>query len=229
MRRTVGTHLTILTLAALAVAGCAKDPTEGKATATVAAPQAEKAAPAPAAPAAVTEVLDVSTEGSKIGFVGAKVTAQHVGAFKSFTGKVSLADGKIEGGKVEFEVKTADMVVDDGKAPKLEGHLKSPDFFDVEKFPTARFVSTAIKAGSDQPDMTHTVTGDFEIRGVKRTVTFPAQIEVGAAGVTAKTEFGINRKDFGIEYAGMPDDLIKDNVLITVQFTAPRGATADKQ
>ena len=231
MRRNVATHLTVLSMAAFAVAGCAKDPTEGKAAATVAAPQAqaEKAAPAAAPAPAVTETLAVATEGSKIGFVGAKVTAQHVGEFKAFTGKVGLADGKIEGGKVEFEVKTAEMTVDEGKAPKLEGHLKSPDFFDVEKFPTATFTSTAIKAGSDQAGMTHTVTGDFEIRGVKRTVTFPAKIEVGASAVTAKTEFGINRKDFGIEYAGMPDDLIKDNVLITVDFNAPRGTTADKQ
>jgi len=219
MRRSISSHLTILSVAALAIAGCTKDPTEGKAAAQVAEAKQEKAAPAAA------ETLKVSPD-SKLGFVGAKVTAQHVGEFQDFDGTISLVDGKVEGGKVEFEVRVAKMVVDGG-LEKLENHLRSPDFFDVEQFPTARFVSTEIKAGSDKPGMTHTVTGNLEIRGTKRSVTFPAKIDVGASAVTASTEFGINRKDFGIVYPGMPDDLIKDNVLIRVDFKAPRAAAAN--
>jgi polyisoprenoid-binding protein YceI len=221
MRRIVATNVTILSLAAMAVAGCAKDPTEGKTAATVA--EAKPVAAAPAA--ATTETLIVAPD-SKLGFVGAKVTEEHVGEFRDFSGKISLAQGKIEGGKVEFEVKPAALVVDGG-LQKLEDHLRSPDFFDVEKFPVARFVSTEIKPGSEVDGNNYTVTGNFEIRGVTKSVTFPAQIDVGTAAVTAKTEFGINRKDFGIEYPGMPDNLIKDNVLIRVDLKAPRG-TADK-
>lgn len=213
MRRTL--MLTALTFAGLSAAACAKDPTAGKTEAAVAAAKEEKAAPAAA------ETLTVDTASSKIGFVGAKVTAQHVGVLPDFTGKVALASGKLA--KVEFEAKLESMILDGG-LPKLEGHLKSADFFDVEKFPVARFASTEIKEGSDVEGMSHTVTGNLEMRGTTRSVTFPASVDVGADGVNAKTEFGINRKDFGIEYPGMPDDLIKDNVLIQVQLKAPRTA-----
>src|SRR5262249_18012830 len=96
------------------------------------------------------------------------------------------------------------------------------DFFDVAKFPSARFVSTAIKPGSDVASMNYTVTGNLEIRGITKSVTFPASISVAADAVTVKTEFDINRKDFGIVYPGMKDDLIKDNVLIRVDLRAPR-------
>lgn len=212
MRRTL--MLTALSLAALSAAACAKDPTAGKTEAAVAAPQEVKAAPEAA------KTLDVDTAASKIGFVGAKVTAQHVGVFKDFSGKLALASGKLAGGKVEFEVKADSMIVDGG-LEKLEGHLKSADFFDVEKFPTARFVSTEIKEGSDVEGMNHTVTGNLELRGTTKSVTFPAAISIGDDAVKAKTEFGINRKDFGIEYPGMPDDLIKENVLIQVELQAP--------
>ena len=167
------------------------------------------------------ERLAVSPAASKIGFVGAKVTAQHVGEFKEFSGAISMVAGKVEGGQVEFEVNPGSVVVDGG-LPRLEGPLKSADFFEVEKHPTARFVSTEIKAGSDAEGMTHTVTGNLTMRGTTRSVTFPARIEVSADTVEAKTEFGINRKDFGIEYPGKPDDLIKENVLIQVDLKAPR-------
>lgn len=215
MRRTL--MLTGLSLAALSAVACAKDPTSGKTEAAVAAAQVEKAAPETA------ETLAVDTGSSKIGFIGAKVSAQHVGVFQDYTGKIALVGGKIEGGKVEFEVKAESMILDGG-LPKLEGHLKSADFFDVEKYPLARFVSTEIKQGSDVEGMNYTVTGNLEMRGTTKSVTFPAAIDVGAEGVKAKTEFGINRKDFGIEYPGMPDDLIKDNVLIQVELAAPRKA-----
>lgn len=234
MHRNVVTKLTALSLAAFAVGACAKDPTEGKTVATVSEarqpeaaaeakqPTAETEKAAPGAKAVAVETLDVDVAASKVGFVGAKVTAQHVGEFKEFTGKVTLADGKLSA--VEFEVKPASVVVDGGM-PKLEGHLRHEDFFFVEKYPTARFVSTEIKGGSDVEGMNATVTGNLELRGVTRSITFPAYVEVTESGVTAKTEFGINRKDFGIEYPGMQDDLIKDNVLLQIAFQAKRSGT----
>ena len=85
-----------------------------------------------------------------IGFVGSKVTGQHEGNFKEWSGTVALKDGKAAGGKLEFTVQTASVEVDTANAnaftPKLLEHLKSPDFFDVAKFPTAAFKSSAIKA-----------------------------------------------------------------------------------
>ena len=105
----------------------------------------------------------------------------------------------------------------------LTAHLKNEDFFEVEKFPKATFKSASITEGSDaEGDWTHTVAGDFTIRGVTKRLTFPAKISVTDGEVTANTEFVMNRKDFGITYPGMPDNLIKDNVKMTISFVAPR-------
>jgi polyisoprenoid-binding protein YceI len=104
------------------------------------------------------------------------------------------------------------------------GHLKSPDFFDVAQFPTATFTSTAIKAGAEG-GATHTVTGTLDLHGVKKSITFPATIAVGADTVSVKSEFAINRKDFNIVYPGKPDDLIKDEVLLKLDIAAkPQGS-----
>ena len=100
---------------------------------------------------------------------------------------------------------------------KLEQHLRSPDFFDVEKFPTARFKLENF-AAKPADGTTHEVSGDLELHGVTKRVTFPAAVDFQDQHVSAKASFKINRKDFGIEYAGMADDLIKDDVLLEMNL-----------
>ena len=213
---------------ALAIAGC-EDPTEGKPRATV-----SSAAPAaPAAPGAqtqagqtqaasttagATETLALDTTASAVGFLGSKVTGKHEGKFDKVTGSITLAGGKAEGGKIAIEVETASVKTD---SEGLDKHLKAPDFFDVEKFPKATFTSTEIKAGGSN-GATHTVTGELDLHGVKKTISFPATINVSADGVTGTSEFVINRKDFGITIAGKPDDLIRDDVALKLSLKASR-------
>lgn len=157
-----------------------------------------------------------------IGFVGSKVTGSHTGDFKKWSGSVTLAGGKAEGGKLEFTVQTASVVADEGSrndwTPKLEEHLKGADFFDTAKFPTATFASTEIKAGGSGGS--HTVKGNLTLRGVTKVVSFPATIVVKGSEVSGKTEFSINRKDFGLVYAGKADDLIRDGVVLKIDVKA---------
>jgi polyisoprenoid-binding protein YceI len=198
-------------LALTAGVACNNNPTKDKAKAEVA--EAVKAPePAPAGGSTYT----FSQEGSKLEWVGAKVTGKHDGGFKTFSGVVRIPDGKIENGTVTVDIDT-DSVFSD--AEKLTGHLKSPDFFDTAKFPKARFTSTSIKPGGDA-GATHTVTGNLELHGVTKSITFPAKIRQSDSEVTVEAEFGINRKDFGILYAGKADDLIKDDVLIKLDLHA---------
>ncbi len=170
-----------------------------------------------AAPAAKPAALT-----GAIGFVGSKVTGSHTGDFKKWTGSVALAGGKAEGGKLEFTVQTASVVADEASrndwTPKLEEHLKSADFFDVAKFPTASFTSTEIKAGGSGG--THTVKGNLTLRGVTKVVTFPATLAIKGKEISGKTEFSINRKDFGLVYAGKADDLIRDGVVLKIDVKA---------
>lgn len=200
----------------LGQAGC-EDPAKDKpkATVTSAAPATTTAAaPLPAG----AETLAVDSATSSIGFVGAKVTGNHKGTFQKFTGSISLVGGKAEGGAIKLEVETASLKTDD---PKLDAHLSGPDFFDTAKNPKTTFTSTSIKAGGDK-GATHTVTGELDLHGVKKTVSFPATIAVGADGANGTSEFSINRKDFGITYPGKADDLIRDDVLLTLSLKAPR-------
>ena len=214
-----------LSLLLLGLSAC-EDPAADKAKATVssAAPAATSAAPkattamtaAPTSKPAAGDSLPIDTAASTIGFVGSKAVGKHEGKFTKFSGAVTLAGGKAEGGKVNVEIDLDSVKSDD---EKLDTHLKAPDFFDVAKFPKATFTSTEIKAGGEK-GATHTVTGEFELRGSKKTISFPATITAGAEETTATAEFSINRKDFGIVYAGMKDNLIRDEVLIKLALKA---------
>jgi polyisoprenoid-binding protein YceI len=99
---------------------------------------------------------------------------------------------------------------------RLTGHLKSPDFFDVATHPTAVFTLTSVSGTGAQ----QTVTGNLDLHGVTKSISFPAQVQVGDDAVTVKAEFAINRKDFNINYPGRPDDLIRDNVVINLDLRA---------
>ena len=165
-----------------------------------------------AASALALETYDITPLASKIGFVGAKITASHVGGFQRFSGKAEkLADGS---GRVSVEIETDSLFAD---SDRLTGHLKSSDFFDVAKFPKATFVSTRIepKTGDD-----YTIMGDLDLHGIKKSITFPAKVQKSANGLAVKAEFSINRKDFGIVYPGLPDDLIRDDVVIKLDLQA---------
>ena len=107
-------------------------------------------------------------------------------------------------------------------AREVSRSLQSGDFFDVKKFPKASFGSTSIVPDTAKGANAYTVTGDLELRGARKSVTFPATIVVSTSDVTVNSEFSINRKDFGIVYAGKADDLIRDDVVIKLDLKAPR-------
>ncbi len=164
-------------------------------------------------------VLPISPENSKVEFTGSKVTGKHDGGFKAFTGTIDLVNNKPEESKVSVDIDTNSIFSDDDK---LTGHLKSADFFEVEKYPRATFVSTKIVPDAAKGVGVYTVTGDFDLHGQKKSITFPAKITMSDAEVAVDAEFSINRKDFGIVYAGKTDDLIRDDVVIRLNLKSPR-------
>lgn len=203
--------------AALLFAGCTSE-LDGKPVAKVtdAKGDAKKAEPvvadAKTDAAAPAKTLKIDPATSSIGFVGRKMTGDHSGDFKTFTGEASIA-GK-EPKSVSFAVETASVTTD---AEGLTDHLKKPDFFDVATYPKATFASTSIKA-TPGTGVTHEITGDLDLHGVKKSITFPATITIDDAGAKGTAEFKINRKDFNIVYAGKPDDLINDEVLLKLNL-----------
>ena len=159
----------------------------------------------------------INAQNSKVEFVGSKVTGSHNGSFGSFTGQVDYA-GAPEKSRVNITIDTNSIAADD---PKLTEHLKTADFFDVAKFPQSTFVSTEIKPGGES-GATHTVTGNLTMHGVTKSITFPATIAVTPEAATVDSTFSINRKDFGIVYAGAADNAIRDNVVLTLKIRATK-------
>ncbi|MSU35888.1 MAG: YceI family protein [Pedosphaera sp.] len=153
--------------------------------------------------------------GSTIGFTGSKVTGSHKGGFKNFAGNFRIADGKLAG-TPELKIAMKSAWADN---EKLSGHLKSPDFFDVEKFAVTTFTVTSVVPEGAQ----HKVTGNLNLHGVTKSISFPADVQVAADAVTLKTEFAINRREFNINFPGMPNDLIRDNVVLNFDIKATPG------
>jgi polyisoprenoid-binding protein YceI len=159
----------------------------------------------------------ITSQNSKIEFVGSKVTGKHNGSFGDFSGQVDYT-GNPETSRVNITIKTDSITTD---TPDLTKHLKTADFFDVAKFPEATFVSTAIKPGGEN-GATHTVTGNLTMHGVTKAITFPATINVTPDAATVESSFSVNRKDFGINYAGAADNLIRDGVVLTLHIRATK-------
>ena len=147
---------------------------------------------------------------SAIGFVGSKVTGSHDGGFKEFEGTINVVDGAVAPA-TQVTIKM-DSTWSDNE--NLTGHLKSPDFFNVEEHPEATFTVTAVEPAETGSK----VTGNLNLHGVTKSISFPATITVTDEAVAVNAEFAINRKDFNINYPGKPDDLIRDNVVIKLDI-----------
>jgi polyisoprenoid-binding protein YceI len=202
----------VLVASAFFAFGCDNEPAAGKTK--VEAQQAVEVKPQAPSPAA-TVVLPLNPSVGSVEFIGAKVTDKHEGKFKDFSGTVSLVPGAVEKSQVEVTIDIGSMEIE---PVKLRGHLMSPDFFDQAKFPKATFTSTSITA-DPKAGTTHQITGNLELHGVKKSITFPATISATNDSVSVAAEFAINRKDFDLVYPGMPDDLIKDDVLIKIKLS----------
>jgi polyisoprenoid-binding protein YceI len=204
-----GLVITILT-GVIFFAACS-DPAADK-TKAVTGEATQVASPAAAAPG---QKYSITPQHCKIEFTASKVTGSHHGSFGDFNGEINYA-GAPEKSRVNITIKTASISADD---PKLTEHLKTPDFFDVARFPEATFVSTEIKAGGEN-GASHTVTGNLTMHGVTKAITFPATIAVTPDAATVESTFSINRKDFGINYAGAADNAIRDGVVLTFHVHA---------
>src|SRR5205814_9635123 len=126
-----------LTSFSLLIYGCA-NPAANKPKASVgnAAPESK------AARAAGGETLTITPENSKVEFVAAKVTRSHNGSFKQFSGTIDLLNSDPTQSVVSISIDSSSVVTDEDD---LTHHLKTPDFFDVARYPKATFVSTKIE------------------------------------------------------------------------------------
>ncbi|AOW20550.1 YceI family protein [Urechidicola croceus] len=150
----------------------------------------------------------VNTEKSSLTWKGFKPTGSHNGTISLANGSLNVADDNIVGGKFTIDMNSIvclDLPEEgDYGAPKLVGHLNSPDFFDVAKFPTATFEITEVKSTS--------ISGNLTIKGITKNISIPATSGVANGFATLKSElFKVDRTEFGIEYKSMKlADMVKD-------------------
>src|SRR5713101_1286540 len=158
--------------------GCA-DPAANKTKATVTNAQSESNTSKPTG----SEKLVISPQNSKVEFVAAKVTRSHNGSFKQFAGAIDLVDNEAESSRVSIDIQTNSVLTDE---PDLTKHLQTPDFFDVAKFPKATFTSSKIVAilRTGSSGVHYDVTGNLDLHGIKKSITFPATITVAPDSVS---------------------------------------------
>ena len=188
------------------------------------------------------ETWKLNVSESEIEWVGTKVTGYHIGNVPLKSGEINVKNGEVSGGR--FILDLANMVITGPKGSdssgnnKLLKHLKSADFFDVEKHPEGIFELTGVKAytggslkDSTDPrqeeiskykvsDPTHTVSGNLTLKGVTKNIEFPARITLSDNSADAIAKFNIDRKDWNIVYPGKPDDLIRDAVHLGIHIKA---------
>ncbi|MCA0932525.1 YceI family protein [Lutimonas saemankumensis] len=150
----------------------------------------------------------VNTETSSVTWKGYKVTGSHVGSIALKQGSLEFKEGALIGGEFVMDMTTIVNTDLEGEYKgKLEGHLKSDDFFGVATYPTAKLVFNKVKSTGKN---SYQVTGDLTIKDRTNPVTF----EISVYGNKATASLKIDRTLYGVKYgsASFFDDL-KDKAI----------------
>lgn len=157
------------------------------------------------------ETYNVSVAESTVVWKAYKVGGGHEGTVTIQKGTLTTDGEKLTGGSFTLDMTTiTNTDMDGGGKGKLEGHLKSPDFFAVEEFPTASFVITNVVPQGDKQK----VTGTIVIKNIAQEISFIADVQVEKNQVTATADIKIDRAKFNVRYgSGSFFDNLGDKVI----------------
>ena len=186
-----------------------------------------------ASPAFAQDVWVCDKTHSEVSFQVRHFVAKVRGNFRDFACTITANPAKPEDSKVEFTVKAASIDTDN---ERRDTHLKSQDFFEVEKFPEISFRSAKVKAtGKDKYD----VTGTLTMHGVSKEITLP--VNFGGVMISKNregkedpkggfdTQVTLNRKDYGIVYNRVLDNggtMLGDDVVVSINLEVVKPPTA---
>lgn len=150
---------------------------------------------------------EVNVKESKITWKGYKVTGQHEGDIKLKEGSLTFNDKMLTGGNFVMDMTTINTTDIQGEYKgKLDGHLKSEDFFGTEKHPTASLRITKAKHNGED----YNITAELTIKGITNTVTFNMDVKDHSASAMVK----IDRTKFDIKYGSASFfDNLKDRAI----------------
>ena len=164
-------------------------------------------------------------EKSTVSWIGSRPTKKHNGTFAISEGHISVNNKEVVSGNFTIDIKTLtilDMPADTEDHGKLKGHLLSPDFFQADSFPTAKFEIVSVEPFDatkiqDKEEFkndfapesaskfivsnpTHLITGNFTLKGITKSITIPVSITFENDLLVAEAKFNIDRKDWNLVY-----------------------------
>lgn len=167
------------------------------------------------------QTFTIDTDHSEVGFSVRHLLSRTRGRFARFSGTIELDRERPEQSRIVFEVDPASI---DTRNADRDAHLRSGDFFDVERHPVIRFESTAIRARGGER---YTVEGVLSLRGIDK----PLTLEVGYLGVARdpwgndragfSTEAVLDRKEFGMVWNAALDNggfILGDEVTVSIDL-----------
>lgn len=173
--------------------------------------------------------LLIDVDKSTINWEGAKPTGKHHGTIDLKEGTLILLDGQLAGGKFVIDMNSIvnEDLEDAESNQKLVNHLKSEDFFNVEKHPMATFEITKVSPIDGGGENNFNITGNLTMKDITKSVTFPATIVVTDNAVDAETpSFIIDRSHWNVEFGSrtffndLKDKFINDEIVLTIHLVA---------
>ncbi|OBX21588.1 MULTISPECIES: YceI family protein [Bizionia] len=179
-----------------------------------------------------TEVTEVSTkylvntEASNIMWKGFKPTGTHTGTIKVESGVFTMNGDAIESGSFLIDMNSlyvTDLPEDDENHGKLTGHLKSPDFFDVEAFPASAFEVT----GFTNENGKMMLSGNLKMKDTENNISIPVTVTENNDSITITSEtFTVDRSKWNVKYGSksffddLGDKFINDDMELQITITA---------
>lgn len=181
----------------------------------------------PALALAKTESWKIDTKSSVLRWEATKIGGGHQGTVKLKSGKLEMEKDALKGGELEVDMNSIDITDDLGSMKaKLMNHLRSDDFFSVEKNPTATLKITEVKtlAGGKLE-----ANGDLTIKNIKKpTGPFPLTVTKEGKGVSVHAELQVDRTAYDIKYRSMKffsdlgDKVIHDKFTVKADLKASK-------
>lgn len=176
----------------------------------------------------------VNTAGSTIMWEGVKVTGKHNGTIKVSDGTVAFEDGTLTGGSFTIDMTSiTDLDLDGEMKANLENHLKGTvegkeaDFFNVTKYPTAKFEITKATKLMNNEDANYVINGNLTIKDITKNVSFRAMVTEADGKVSVTTpQFTIDRTEWDINFRStkffddLKDKAINDEIGLKINLSA---------
>jgi polyisoprenoid-binding protein YceI len=164
--------------------------------------------------AAPADTLRFTNSGSTVEFTVIKKEVPQSGGFRKFAGTISLPGGDFAKARLTAEIRTDSL---DAQNDRLNPLFRSPDVFDVDRYPTATLVSTGVRPVRGDSGVTHLLTADLTLHGVTKKVTIPVRVSRTEFGLTLSGKFTVQRKEFGMTSG---EGQVKDDVTLRLMLRA---------